>query len=179
MTEKHLNNKKIMVDYNVTCDLFKQIKDKGINTKVDITKMDKPNIQLLESKDLIDKIHYYRLKNKVTKIEMAKFAGIDAETYSNYEKKKIPLINGKYIEKLNIKDKVEISGFDKFVIEYPLTKIVKIIVSEHITIAEFCRRSEIGREAVCRWIKRKGNIKINYNMFKKLYIYWKKYKNYD
>lgn len=182
INEKYFNNKFISVNSKYVSELFNKVREKNINTKISIVIDKEPPLELLESEDLIDKIQYYRILNNIPKTKMANLIGVDAETYSNYEKKRIPFVNPVYVnillEELNIKEKIEIPEFIKFIEEYPLPKIINILKDEMITKSDFIKKSGISRYALDSWIKKNGNQKIPACMYKKLYIYWKNYKNY-
>lgn len=181
--ENYFDNKPIIINLGDTCKLFTKIKEKRINTKISIYHGNEPPLELLSSNELIDKIQYYRILKNVTKAELADSIGVDAETYSNYERKRMEFINPLHIniilEKLDIKDKVEVPEFSKFISEYPLTRIVKILKDEKINKVDFVRKSGIKRGSIDRWFRRDGNLKIMPLMYKKLYLYWKKYRNYE
>ena len=117
MTEMPNNNSKLLIDTSRVRNLFKQIKDKNIDTKVYLQRKNIGLFEyLLESDDVIDIIHYYRVEQGVTQLEMANLANIDGETYRAYEIKRIPLINYDYIQifikRLGIEDKVHIPEFN-------------------------------------------------------------------
>lgn len=182
INEKYLNNKFISINCKSTSELFDKIKENNINTKISIYPYKEPPLELMESNDLIDKIQYYRRLKDVSISRVAKLIGVDSETYSDYEKKRIPFVNPVHIniilEELDIKDKIEIPEFNRFIEEYPLPKIISIIKAEMTTKADFIKKSGINREALDRWLKENGSQKIPTYMYEKLYLYWKKYKGY-
>ncbi len=182
INEKYLNNKFISINCKNTSELFDKIKENKIDTKISIYPYKEPPSELLESNNLIDKIQYYRRLRNISIAKIAKLIGVDDETYSKYETKKIPFINPAHIniilEELDIKDKIEIPEFVKFIEEYPLSKIISIIKDEMVTKSDFIKKSGINREALDRWLKENGSQKIPTHMYEKLYLYWKKYKGY-
>ena len=176
------NNKSLYIDGCKISKIFKDLKNKDINTYVEIKDDKLIDKNLLNSEDIIDKIHYYRNLKKISKLEMAQSVSIDEETYAKYENKKTCLINNEYINKfwdmLNVDEKLVLPEFNRFIEEYPLTKIAEIFKSYNISVNKLKNLTKLSTTALTGILRTNGNIKITSNTYKKLFEYWKTYENY-
>ena len=177
-------NQAIELDCRDVKKLFMKLKDKGFfNRAVKIKLYDEEiDENLLKSEHFMDKIHYYRVIKRLTKVDMAKCVGIDDYAYAEYESKKNQLSNVEYaerfIERLGIKNELELPDYYKFMKEYPTERIVNYIRENYKGATDFSKICNLNPATIQSWLKNK-NLKISLSSYQKLLECWQKNFNYS
>lgn len=117
--------------------LFKKLKSKGILNETFVVDTYKLPEELLQSKDFIDKVIYYRMKRHYTPAQFAKKIGLNPDTYYQYENRTFKLHNTDTIEK--IVEVLEIGEenlpeYVKFIKSNPIEKLKKYLIDNNITV---------------------------------------------
>lgn len=168
----------VILDNESVNKIFKMLKNiKSINNTITNVKYSyvyiEPPIELLYSKSFIDKIQYYRLKKRISRDEIAKFAKISYAEYRNYELKIREIqdykLAEKFIEFLEIEEILELPDYFKLMKMYPIEKI-KEIINNKIGKKEFCEFTGINIKTVMSWYSENKKIKtISVRNYKKIF----------
>ena len=151
--------------------VFKKIKNKELlNTKIIIDLSENSDEKLIEARDFIDKVIYYRKNKHYTPALMAKKIGIDRDTYYQYENRTFKLHDVKTINKIvQVLEMTEddMPDYIKFVINNPLEKIKDFMKRNKLSRKQFASNSNIPLCTVNKWFINKGQISIkNFNKLK-------------
>lgn len=164
--DKHIKPESsyIELDNSIVTKIFRKIKS---NTNLNIDKFvfkiyGEIDSELLNSEDFIDKIKYYRILKKVSQRKIALYSGIDPEHYRKIEMKQYEVqdyeVAEKFIECLQIEDKVELPDYFAFMKEYPLNRL-KEIIDEKFGKDNFCKMTGISIFTVESWYRNLKQVK--------------------
>lgn len=167
-------NSDVILDNTTVTKLFKKLKRSNIfneNLHLSFNKYVEPPIELLHTNDFMDKIKYYRLYKRIPQRQIAIYAGVDPETYRDFEIKKYEIqdfkIAEKFIEFLNIEKEVELPDYFKFMKKYPLDKLKKLI-DEKFGRKKFSNLTEIKIPTINSWYQKDKVKNISTCTYKKI-----------
>lgn len=149
-------------------NIFKKVKDKGILTeplKYDTEKRTFVSEFPEKEKEFADFVKEYREANKMSKKDLSELIGVDTETYTKYENKRLKFQNQNMVNKI-IKilgmntEEVKVPEYIKFLNSNPNEKMKQYMQENDLNIKQFSKIIKVNENTVANWINKGTQISI-------------------